>query len=257
MRENRITDFSMAKLYSEALLWLEKEAERKHGGKNRAWQVLGAKKATYYKALSRNAIPNAKEFLRWLELEGAKLTFPDKQSDTSRQVRFVSPHMVPVNGEAAPPVPDDYIAVPLAKGGVAAGRGLVPKDEIQDWVLVARNQDSIRFRTNLIAVRIDRGMDSMAPTLHPGDIVLVDKDDFKDKFEAPGNIFLIREPDDSVAVKRVVIEGKNGDTVLTFYSDNVTQYPPRNYSLAADYGGDISRAIVGRCVWSWADMRKK
>jgi hypothetical protein len=248
-------------MYHDTILWLQRiAASDQFGSPNKLAEHLGlrpAQKTSFYKNLKFKSSPSSKTLLTWLDQLGAKIVFPDDHSDTSRQVRFVSPHMVPVNGEAAPPVPDDYIAVPLAKGGVAAGRGLVPKDEIQDWVLVARNQDSIRFRTNLIAVRIDRGMDSMAPTLHPGDIVLADKDDFKDKFEAPGNIFLIREPDDSVAVKRVVIEGKNGDTVLTFYSDNVTQYPPRNYSLAADYGGDISRAIVGRCVWSWADMRKK
>jgi hypothetical protein len=219
--------------------------------------LSAAQKTSFYKNLNFKSSPSSKTLMTWLDQLGARIVFPDEKHDTTCEVRFVAPRMVQVNGDPNPPVPDDYIAVPMARGAVAAGAGLVPSDEIHDWVLVARNQDAIRFRTNLIAVRIDRGMDSMAPTLHPGDIVLVDKDDFKDKFDAPGNIFLVREPDHSVAVKRVVIKGKNGDTTLTFYSDNVTLYPPQNYSLNEDYAGDISRAIVGRCVWSWADMRKK
>lgn len=58
-------------------------------------------------------------------------------------------------------------------------------------------------------------------------------------------------------VKRVAAKQDNGDTLVTFYSDNAAENPPDTYSLKAHYDGDISRAIVGRCIWSWADLSGK
>ena len=99
----------------------------------------------------------------------------------------------------------------------------------------------------------------MVPTLHPKDIVMVDKDDIRP--QPDGSIFLIREPghDADVAVKRVYTQNRDGDTVLNFVSDNPDKrsYPPMVYSLERDYGGDLGRAIVGKVVWSWSDMTKK
>ena len=99
----------------------------------------------------------------------------------------------------------------------------------------------------------------MVPTLHPQDIVLVDKDDFRPTPE--GSIFLIREPgpDAEVAVKRVYTQVRDGDTLLNFVSDNPDKksYPLAVYSLERDYQGDLKQAIVGRVVWSWSDMTRK
>lgn len=175
--------------------------------------------------------------------------------DQSRDVCFVAPKRLSVE-DMEQPIPEDYIAVPLADGPVAAGRGFVPEDVIKSWVLVWKNHDSVRFRTNLIAVEIGKGQNSMVPTLHPQDILLVDRDDFKDRFNPPGNIFLVREPDDSVTVKRVSIKQKNGDMLLTYYSDNV-EHAPMLYSLTEEFDGDISRAVIGRVVWAWSDMSRK
>lgn len=174
----------------------------------------------------------------------------------ARDVCFVEPKKLSVADMACTPVPEDYIAVPLAAGEVAAGRGLVTEDYIKSWVLVWKHHNSVRFRSNLIAVEIGKGQDSMVPTLHPQDVLLVDRDDFKDHFAPPGNIFLIREPDNSVAVKRVALKQRNGDMFVTFYSDNV-EHSPMLYSLKEDYENDISRAVIGRVVWAWSDMSRK
>ena len=174
----------------------------------------------------------------------------------AREVCFVAPKRLSVE-DLQSPIPEDYIAVPLAEGAVAAGRGLVPQDAIRSWVLVWKNHDSVRFRTNLIGVEIGKGQTSMVPTLHPLDILLVDRDDFRDRFTPPGNIFLVREPDNSVTVKRVTVKPRNGDMMLTFYSDNAVEHPPMSWSLEEDYDGDIAKAIVGRVVWAWSDMSRK
>lgn len=174
----------------------------------------------------------------------------------TKEVCFVAPKRLSVENRDAP-IPEDYIAVPLAEGEVAAGRGMIPQDEIQSWVLVWKNHDAVRFRTNLIAVEIGKGQNSMVPTLHPQDILLVDRDDFRDRFTPPGNIFLVREPDSSVTVKRVTVKPRNGDMMITYYSDNAVEHPPMSWSLTEDYDGDIAKAIIGRVVWAWSDMSRK
>ena len=200
--------------------------------------------------------PSWKNLAPILEALGAQIVFPEANSPQSREVCFVSPKRLNVI-DAETPIPEDYIAVPLASGEVAAGRGMIAEDQIKSWVLVWKNHDSVRFRTNLMAVEIGKGQSSMVPTLHPQDILLVDRDDFNSRFTPPGNIFLVREPDDSVTVKRVTIKQRNGDMMLTFYSDNAVEHPPMSYSLGEDYQGDVSRAVVGRVVWAWSDMSRK
>lgn len=86
-------------------------------------------------------------------------------------------------------------------------------------------------------------------------MVLVDLDD-----RNPGvgkGMFLVKEPDGSVMVKRVSMDVRNGKTHLIYYSDNAQEYPPAMYVLEEDYQGDIDRAIVGKILWSWSDMSQK
>ena len=43
----------------------------------------------------------------------------------------------------------------------------------------------------------------------------------------------------------------------SYYSDNAAKWPPGIYSLKNDFGGDWDRAIIGRVIWAWADVRDK
>jgi len=179
-------------------------------------------------------------------------------TNQTREVCYVAPKRLSVE-DVDSPIPEDYIAVPLAVGEVAAGSGMVPQDFIKSWVLVWKNHESVRLRSNLVAVEVGKGQTSMTPTLHPQDILLVDRDDYRDRFKPPGNIFLVRDPDGDggVAVKRVTVKPNNGDLNITFYSDNAIEHPPTSFSLEEDFEGEISRAIVGRVVWAWSDMSRK
>ena len=186
---------------------------------------------------------------------GCRLVFEEKQ-DTGRDVVFVEPQIV--NAKAGPPpAHEDYLAVPLAAGHVAAGPGLIPEDRIRSFILVWKHHDAVRFRRNLVAVEIGRGETSMEPTLHSGDIVLVDRDDCVP--EPDGKIMLVMDPgpDADAAIKRVATQARNGGTELVFYSDNGKLHPPRTHSLDRDYDGDLHRAIAGRVVWAWSDCTKK
>jgi hypothetical protein len=193
-----------------------------------------------------------------LDVLGARLVFPARKEEAkpqTRDIEFVKPRIVGVENGAPPPASEDYLAVPLAEEAIAAGPGLMPQDALRGWVIVWRHHDSVRFRTNLVAVEIGKGQTSMVPHLHPGDIVLVDKADRSP--DVDGKIMLVCDPDGGCAVKRVSSRNIDGDIELVFYSDNAAGNPPRVFRLDRDYGGDLHAAIGGRVVWAWSDMTRK
>ena len=190
-----------------------------------------------------------------LDKIGAKISFPGDRKDKTKNCIFINTTKTTQNGKS-PDIPsEDYKAVPLIDMPVAAGPGLFSEESIRSWVLVYSLHPSVRMKTNLIAVEIGRGQRSMIPTLHPQDIVLVDLDE-----KSPGSsncMYLVKEPDGSVMVKRVSIEIRSGKTHLIFYSDNAQEYPPSMYVLEDDYQGDIEKAVVGKILWAWSDMSQK
>lgn len=192
-----------------------------------------------------------------LELIGVKLSVPDELSvpPQTRDIEFINPRVVGVENGAPPPVSEDYLAVPLAEEAIAAGPGLMPQDALRGWVIVWRHHDSVRFRSDLVAVEVGKGQTSMEPHLHPGDIVLVDKADRRP--DVDGKIMLVCDPDGGCAIKRVSSRRVDGDIELVFYSDNTQGNPPRVFRLNRDYDGELARAIGGRVVWAWSDMTRK
>jgi hypothetical protein len=200
---------------------------------------------------------NADSLGHILDRIGVTIAFGDEPADAAREVCFRLPGKAQTEGDTPDPQPDDYLAVPLAASPVAAGRGLIPEDKVEGWVLVWRHQESIRFRSNLVAVEVGKNELSMIPTLHPGDIVLVDRND-RDPSPA-GKIMLVCEPGEEggAMIKRVNTKRLDDDVELIFYSDNSREFPPTTYRLDRDYDGDITRAIGGNVVWAWSDMTRK
>lgn len=197
---------------------------------------------------------NIKKFFAFLDKLGVNLDFePNPEPD--RDVCFVNARIAPIGEGITPPQSEDYIAAPMV-GEVGAGLGYIPQDEVKSWFLAYRHHPAVRFRRNLIAVEIGAHSTSMQPTLNPGDIVLVDRDD-RD-VQHPGHMMLVTDPDGSGMVKRVAIEDKqDGDYRITFYSDNGAKHPPMVYSLLKDYAGDWDKVIAGRVIWAWTDVREK
>ncbi len=96
----------------------------------------------------------------------------------------------------------------------------------------------------------------MMPPINPGDILLIDKADYKP--EPEGKIMLVIDPDGGEAIKRVSWRRRKGDDQITFYSDNAQEYPPVTYHLKEDYdANEWPRALAGRVVWAWSDMTKR
>jgi len=210
-----------------------------------------------HRILKGTRTTNLRKFLNFVENIGGRVVFDDNiPPETSKSVHFVKPKIISAKEGLEGPIDENYLAVPLASMPVAAGPGIIPEESIKSWVLVWTGQEAIRHRSNLAAIEIGRGQLSMEPTLHPGDLVLIDRNDTLPQ-DPPGNIYLVQSPDDDgLAIKRVRLQRKNDQELVVFFSDNM-DYLPEIFDLNADYEGDLRRAIKGRVVWSWSDMTKK
>lgn len=158
----------------------------------------------------------------------------------------IQPVIVPLGGdiELSPHFPrEDYGAVPLVEGSIAAGPGRIVSENIEGYVLVYKPEIGQRF--DLIAVKLANDAKSMEPTLHPGDIVIIDTHD--KQIEIPG-IFAVRKPGPVMecSVKRIKIY----DNRLWLLSDN-PQYPPE----MSPYD-NLDDLIIGRVICSWTSWLK-
>ncbi len=137
----------------------------------------------------------------------------------------------------------DYLAVPLVEGRIAANpRGLIPGEAVESLIWLHRDQAG--SRRHLVAVRLGSEADSMLPTLHPGDLIIIDRDD---KDITPRGLYAVRLPDlESCTIKRLqLISDKN---IILLLSDNPNYEPlpvPCNEHL-----------IIGRVICSWTSWIK-
>lgn len=242
-------------LIEQALDILAKHLEKEYGGNKTAMSEafgMNPKTGMLGKWLNGTRVPSMSSLSPILEKIG--VTLNQKSSEADRDVCFVNAKVVPAGEHIRPPQAEDYIAAPLV-GEVGAGPGYVAQDDVESWFLVYKHVPAIMHRRDLIAVEIGRHSTSMSPLLNPGDIVLVDRDDHS--VERPGHIMLVRDPDGSGMIKRVALNKDGDDWVIQFYSDNAAKNPPMIYRLGEDFDGDITKAVVGRVIWAWTDVRGK
>ncbi|WP_319541542.1 S24/S26 family peptidase [uncultured Pseudodesulfovibrio sp.] len=230
---------------------------KRYSNNKRMADELGVDPSQLNRFLKKERGLNSESLGHILDKVGVSILFGDEPVDASREVCFNLPF--PSESEAALPEPqsDDYMAVPLTSPAVAVSSGLIPEDKIEGWILVWRHQESIRFRSNLVAVEVGAGERHMEPTLHSGDIIIVDRSD-RDPSPA-GKIMLVREPgsNGSISIKRVNTRRLDEDLELIFYSENNRIHPPTTYRLKQDFQGEITHAIGGKVVWAWNDMSRK
>lgn len=224
-----------------------------NGNASEAARSLGISVPTFHTWLKGDRKPSLSKLTPFFDAIGAKISLPGE--DSGKDVCFVDAKLVPAGEHVQPPQAEDYIAAPLV-GEVGAGPGYVAQDDVKSWFLVYRHHPAIQHRYNLLAVEIAKNSTSMIPLLKPGDLVLVDRND-RD-VSRPGHIMLVKDPDDQGMIKRVSVEQQDdGDYSVVYYSDNAMENPPICYSLRRDFFNDWQRAIVGRVIWAWADVREK
>ncbi len=116
-----------------------------------------------------------------------------------------------------------------------------------DWIDCGDGEGEEDLTKSFLFLRV-RG-DSMSPTVHRGDIVLVDTRREKRTFVQTGSIFYVRLPDGERAFKRVAVFQKEGEHKVLFYSDNVTAYPPVEFTVQAmDH---LHCHLLGLVRWSY------
>ena len=111
------------------------------------------------------------EFSKTLAVHPAELITDEGpllyQSPQLKIFQTASIHKTPqISGE-------DFVSVPLTESAIAAGLPIIPQENIEDYVLL--HIRAAGKHSNLVASRVDGN--SMEPTLHPGDIVVIDRDD--------------------------------------------------------------------------------
>jgi len=152
------------------------------------------------------------------------------------------PRVIPLGENIPTPSQDDegeYLAVPLVEGKIAAGPGRIVKEDIHSFVWVYRPE--IGKRKNLVAVRIGDQERSMLPTLPPGCILIVDRND---KEISRKGIYAVRTGSDECAVKRVhVFDGH-----VLLFSDN-PDFPPLMAPTT-----DVDQLVIGRVIWTWKSL---
>ena len=243
----------MNDFFSSAIGALKEYVDGKHGGNvSAAARAMGISVPTFHTWLKGERKPSLSKITPVLEELGARIQLPS--AEPAKDVCFVNAKVMPAGEHVEPPLVEDYIAAPLV-GEVGAGPGYFSQEEVQSWFLVYKNVPAIMHRRNLIAVEIGPTSTSMQPLLNPGDIVLVDRDD--QDVEHPGHIMLVRDPDGAGMIKRVALNKDGTDWTLQFYSDNAAKNPPMTYKLGEDYDSDITKAVVGRVIWAWSDVRNK
>ena len=175
--------------------------------------------------------------IRWL------LTGEDAPiSKTHETIISAHPRIVSLGDKIASPTEqdlDEYVAVPLVEGKIAAGSGRVVREDIRSFVWVYRPE--LGKRKNLVAVQIGSDEKSMLPTLAPGSILIIDRND---KIVTKKGIYAVRTGQDECAVKRIHLL----DEVVLLCSDNLDYQP----FLATT--SDLEQLIVGRVIWAWKSL---
>jgi SOS-response transcriptional repressor LexA len=134
---------------------------------------------------------------------------------------------------------DNYFAVPMVEDRIAAGQGRIVSENVHDMVWVYRHELGQRQNHELIAVKLANDAKSMEPTLHPGDIIILDRDD--KEIISPQGVYAVRTELGGCAVKRIRLS--KGKFLLV--SDN-PDYPPE-----ISEADNLDSLIIGRVVWSW------
>jgi len=143
---------------------------------------------------------------------------------------------------------EDYYAAPLVEGKIAAGPGRIAAEEIKSLVWIYSPELRVRRNHQLVALQLAKDAVSMKPTLEPGDIVLVDRDDPRGASDfKSGKIYAVRmgRNDEGCAVKR--LHADSGGLIIS--SDNTKEFPPQRAWTA-----DLQKLIVGRVVWGWRNL---
>ena len=145
---------------------------------------------------------------------------------------------------------EEYVFVPLLESYVTAGPdgGLIfePKDLYpfkKDWIIRKFGRSPEHWKA-LVLLQV-RG-DSMIPTIYPGEVALVDTWEAERLEPKSGKIYLVRLPDGTISIKRLVLKKEDGKMKLVCLSDNPNYEP---FEIEIDPERGLKYYVLGRIRW--------
>lgn len=188
-------------------------------------------------------------------LEGGKTKFPEREAlqavaalydlrfDELARSFVLRNYGSDVIGPAQPVVTlEGFEPVRVLSRAVGAGQPIVVDAEDGNESLAFRNDFTRRF-TNPIAVRVGRDQHSMVPTVHPGDVLVIDRSE-RVRLKPDGRRIYALNLDGGAMIKRVEVAGQ----WLLVSSDNLDKghYPTRPVPLD---DMNLLDVVVGEVVW--------
>jgi hypothetical protein len=152
----------------------------------------------------------------------------------------------------------EYMLLPLIETWVIGKEGEIIHDGILEYVPIKRtwlekavpNLNEDRFRSFLVTrVRSD----FMAPTINPGDLILLDTDRSYRNRPGEGDICLVRLPDGERSLQRVVVARVQGGCTIFMFPDNITHHQITQFSVRSE--DELHYFILGRVLWLCRDFQ--
>ena len=230
-----------------------RDLRRNHGWSlNRAVFIAGQRK-----------LPVGLSALKWLEggltkIPGRKLLralsvlygepYGNIVQEVAKYVFGIEPHELP-HGDAVPTSVEGFVALPVLATPIAAGQPLLLDPDYAHDSTLAFRKDAVKHFTRPVCLRVGRREASMAPTIQPGTVVLIDRHVERRRRPEDGHVYVVNldalEGDDhGGAITRIDTSG--GILILASDNPNTTRYPPRALNVTGKRLPDI---LVGEVVW--------
>ena len=144
---------------------------------------------------------------------------------------------------------EGFVALPVLATPIATGQSLLLDPDPAHDSTLAFPKEAIKNFTRPVCLRVGRRDASMAPTVQPGDVVLIDQHIERRRHPQDGHLYVVHL--DALegaahggAIRRV--ETSDGILVLTADNPDKTHYPTRTRTVRRQSLPDI---LVGEVVW--------
>ena len=167
--------------------------------------------------------------------------------EVARHVYAIPPHEL-LQGAPPPTAVEGFVALPVLAKPIAARHPLLVTLNPDHDTQLAFPRDFVRRFIRPVGLRVGRKLTSMAPTIEPDDVVLLDQNVTRRRRPPAGHIY---------AVTLGPLTGRGGGTLyrvdlsrrtLVFSSDNPNKsaYPTQTFDLT---GKNLADILVGEVVW--------
>ena len=218
----------------------------------------------------RKRLPVSLGALKWLEggltknpeptlLRALSTLYGEPYANIVREVErcvfAITPRELLLGGTPPPTAVDGFIALPVLAKPIAHRHPLLVTPDPDHDSRLAFRQDFVKGFTRPVGLRVGRKLASMAPTIEPDDVVLLDQNVTRRRRPPAGCIYAITMGPLTGKVggtlHRVDLSGRT--LVLSSDNPNKSAYPTRTFNLT---GKNLADILVGEVVWIARSVRR-